>query len=172
MYVTALQLSAGAGASLELSQAFDLPLLLWQLTLSGGDRSAFTAAEIEAADVALAAVEDACARASAEVDAYLAVRYALPLDVALFPVLVTWARAMARYHAHLSRERTSEELGRVERDYRDARQALERVAAGRLSLGVNDPLAPGATDPDDPETGPLRVQSEARLFSRTTLGDL
>lgn len=172
MYVTPAQLSQGAGASMELAQVFDLPLELWQLTLSGGDRSAYTPADIDAADAAVLAISDACTRASAEVDAYLAVRYTLPLDVALFPVLVTWARAMARYHTHLSRERTSEELGRVERDYRDARQALERVAEGRLSLGVNDPLTPGSSDPDDADAGPIRVASAERLFSRASLGDL
>ena len=42
-----------------------LPLALWQLTLSGGDRSAYSAAEIDAADAALAAVLDACERAQA-----------------------------------------------------------------------------------------------------------
>jgi phage gp36-like protein len=173
VYITPAQLSTGAGASLELAQLFELPLELWQLTLSGGDRSAYSAAEIDAADAGLAAVLDACERASGEVEAYLAQRgYELPLDAADFPVLGTWGRAIARYHVHLSRERASTELGRIERDYREARAALERVAAGQLSLGANDPLAPGNSDPDAEDTGPIRYTSKPRMFSRDSLDAL
>lgn len=173
MYLTPLQLASGAQASRELAELFELPLELWQLTLSGGDRSAYSPAEIEAADAGLAAVQDACERASGEVDAYLAQRgYELPLAPLQFPVLGTWTRAIARYHTHLTRERASTELGRIERDYRDARAALERVAAGQLSLGANDPLAPGVSDPDAEDTGPIRFTSKPRMFSRDSLDAL
>lgn len=173
MYVTPLQLSTGANAADEIAQLFALSLELWQLTLSNGDRSAFDADEIAAADAALESITALCMRATGEVDAYLSQRgYPLPMSSVQFPVLTTWARAIARYHLHPDRERTGEELGRIERDYRDARRALQLVADAKLSLGAGDPLAPGSSLPGDADSGPIRYTSRPRMFSRDTLGGL
>lgn len=77
--------------------------------------------------------------ASAEIDGYLAVRYALPLT-ATPSVLVRLCADIARYR--LWDDRASEE---VRRRYEDARRVLERIASGDVSLGLpaltSEPLA-------------------------------
>ena len=173
MYVTPAELSSGSNAANEIAQLFDIAPDLWSLTVSGGDRSAYSPAEIAAADAALSDVSAVCVRATGEADAFLSQRgYTLPMSTVQFPVLATWARAIARYHLHPDRERTGEELGRIERDYRDARRALQLVADAKLSLGANDPLTPGSSDPGDADTGPIRYTSAPRMFSRDSLRGL
>ena len=73
-----------------------------------------------------------------------------------------------RYHIHRQRDRTDEERGRIERDYREALRALDYVAQGKLSLGAGDPLA-GAGPADG---GAVRVASNPRMFTRKGLGAL
>ena len=168
-YVTPAQLADGPGAARELSELFDLaaPELLIA-TVDGGDRSAWSVGEIEAADAALASIGRFILQADGEVNSRLAARgYTLPQDATQFPVLTTWARAIARYHLQRQRDKTSEESGRIERDYRDALRALDLVAAGKLTLGAGDPLATHAQG-----EGAIRVESQPRVFSRTTLGRL
>jgi phage gp36-like protein len=173
MYVTPAQLSTGPNAADEIAQLFDLPPELWRLTLEGGDRSEYSVDEIAAADATLESVTAICARATGEVDAYLSQRgYLVPMDPLQFPVLVTWSRAIARYHLHPDRERTGEELGRIERDYRDARRALQLVADAKLSLGAGDPLAPGSSQPGETDSGPIRYTGKPRMFSRDSLRGL
>lgn len=169
MYVTPAQLADGAEALQELSELYGIELALMAATIADGDRSAWPVDDVAQADVALASVERFVVQADGEVDARLAVRgYELPQDPVRFPVLAVWARAIARYHLHRQRDRTSEETGRIERDYRDAIRALDQVAAGKLSLGAGDPLV---TD-SDPDGGPVRITSNERMFSRKTLGSL
>lgn len=170
MYVTPAQLSDGAEALRELSELYALDQALLGATIAGGDRGGWPPEEVAEADAALASIERFAEQATGEVDARLAVRgYTLPQDPAQFPVLAVWARAIARYHLHRQRDRTGEDTGRIERDYRDALRALDQVANGKLSLGAGDPLAP---DPDDPDGGPVRIQGNERIFSRKTLGSL
>lgn len=100
--------------------------------------------------IAARALDDA----AAEIDGYLAVRYALPL--ATVPtVLVRIACDIARYR--LWDDRASDE---VRRRYEDARRVLERIAGGDVSLGL--PAASGA---------PLELAEASignpRLFTRT-----
>jgi phage gp36-like protein len=78
------------------------------------------------ADVAQAAL----AEADAEIDAYLAGRYALPL-AAVPPILVRLACDIARY-----RLATDTPLEEVRKRYEDARRLLENLAAGRVTLGL------------------------------------
>lgn len=173
MYVTPIQLSTGANAAEEIAQLFGLAVELWLLTVEAGDRSEYSPEEIAQADSAFAAVEALCVQATGEVDAYLSQRgYALPMSPTQFPVLGTWTRAIARYHLHPDRERTPEDLGRIERDYRDARRALQMVADAKLSLGAGDPLTPGNSDSSNPDAGPIRYTSKPRMFSRDSLGGL
>ncbi len=169
-YVTAKQMSDGPDGIKELSELYgvDAPLLV--ATLSGDDRSAWSEVKILAADEALASIERFIVQAGGEVDARLARRgYQLPQDPQRFPVLSVWARAIARYHIHRQRDRTSEDTGRIERDYRDALRALDAVAAGTLSLGAGDPLATGHGPGD---TGGIHVAGSPRIFSRGSLGAL
>lgn len=168
-YVTPAQLADGSDAAKELAELYSVDPALLAAVIAGGDTSAWPAEDVDAAEEALASIERYIAQADGEIESRLAVRgYALPMDPAQFPVLVVWGRSISRYHLNRTRDRTSEETGRIERDYRDALRALDLVAAGKLSLGAGDPLAPGAaTTP-----GAVRVESQPRIFSRDTLGRL
>ncbi|WP_411832322.1 phage protein Gp36 family protein [Pseudoxanthomonas mexicana] len=173
MYVTPAHLADGSDSLKELSELYGVDAPLLAAVIAGGDTGAWPADDVAAASEALASIQRFIVQADGEVDARLAQRgYPLPQDAAQFPILTVWARAIARYHLHRQRDKTSEETGRIERDYRDALRALDQVAAGKLSLGVNDPLAPAPADPDDPGTGSTRLISNERMFSRKTLGAL
>ncbi|WP_017936977.1 gp436 family protein [Zestomonas thermotolerans] len=81
----------------------------------------------------------AAADVDAEIDGYLAGRYALPLS----PVprlIVRIACDMARYR--LWREQASDE---VRRRFEDARRLLEAIAAGRVQLDAPRPAQEGLT---------------------------
>ena len=168
MYVTPAQLADGSDATKEYAELYGVDPALLAVVIAAGDTSAWPPAEVAAATAALASIERFCTQADGEVDARLAVRgYPLPQDPVQFPVLQVWARAIVRYHLNRLRDRTSEETGRIERDYREALRALDMVAAGKLTLGAGDPLAEGAAD-----EGAVRMTSNARMFSRSTLGGL
>lgn len=169
MYVTAAQLADGSASLNELAELYTVEPALLAAVLASGDTSAWSAPDVAAATDAVASIGRFAAQAGAEMDTRLALRgYTVPLDPLQFPVLGVWARAIARYHLHRQRDRTSEETGRIERDYREALRSLDMVAAGKLSLGAGDPLASGAAGTD----GGTRVASQPRMFSRTTLGGL
>lgn len=171
MYVTPAQLAIGSDSLNELSELLQVQPALLQATIDGTDRSAWEVDEIARADDALTAIQHNCDQAAGEVDSRLARRgYALPFDdPGQFPVLSVWARAIARYHLHPQRDRTSEETGRIERDYRQAIRSLDLVAKGELTLGAGDPLAGQA---NDPQGGAIRVEGGQRIFNRQTLGGL
>ena len=174
MYVTAAQLADGSASLQELAELYTVDPQLLAAVIGGDSTAGWDADQVSAAEAAVDSIERFAAQATAEVDARLAQRgYALPLDPAQFQILVVWARAIARYHLHRQRDRTSEETGRIERDYRDAERALDLVAAGKLSLGANDPLVPAAANPaTDDAGGAVRVTSKPRMFSRDALGRL
>lgn len=168
-YLTIEQLADGPEARKELAELYALDVALLSATLDGEDRSAWDADEQAAADEAVASIGRFIAQADGEVDARLAVRgYPLPMSAVQFPVLTVWARAIVRYHLNRNRDRTDEERGRIERDYRDALRALDYVAQGKLSLGAGDPLV--GTDPAD--GGAVRIASNPRMFTRKGLGAL
>jgi phage gp36-like protein len=75
------------------------------------------------------------ADADAEINGYLASRYALPLAT-VPPVIVRIACDIARYR--LWEDRASEE---VRRRYEDARRLLESIAKGMVSLGLPEASA-------------------------------
>jgi len=170
VYVTPANLADGPEALKELSELYGVDADLLAATMAAGDRSGWPADEVALADAAVESLERFIKQADGEVDARLAVRgYPLPQNPEQFPILVVWARAIARYHVHRQRDRTSEETGRIERDYRDALRALDQVAAGKLSLGAGDPMVP---DPTDTEGGSVRIAGNPRLFSRDSLRSL
>lgn len=153
----------------EIAQLLSVDVALLAATIAAGDRDAWSADEVAAADAALASIEQELVRADGEVNARLARRgYALPQDATQFPILTVWARAIARYHLHAERsgEGASVVDGRIERDYLDARDALQLVAEGKLTLGAGDPLAVPASSADD---GAIRIESQPRMFSRESL---
>jgi len=111
-------------------------------------------------------IEQTIVRACGEIDARLAKRgYALPVDIKQFPIVGTWARSITRYLLHTQREGTQDTTGRIERDVRDAREFLDLVAAGKLVLGANDPLAANAANT-------VHLSGPGRLMNRQTLGAL
>ncbi len=102
-------------------------------------------------------VEEAIARADAEIDTYLGGRYSVPVTP-VPPRLKALSVDMAIYHLYSRRS----VIPAVRREkYEAARAFLEAVAAGRLGLEG----AGGGTG----EVGELK--SETRVFSRTTLKD-
>ncbi|WP_028574353.1 gp436 family protein [Desulfonatronovibrio hydrogenovorans] len=97
-------------------------------------------------DVAQRALDDA----AAEVDGYLGSRYSLPLSE---PPAV-----LSRVTADIARFRLHDTLAteEVRKRYEDARQFLEHVARGKISLGV--------TPPPETSTGSPRVRKGVRVF--------
>lgn len=100
-------------------------------------------------------IAGALAEADAEIDAYLAVKYPLPLAT-VPPILVRLACDIARYR--LWADRASEE---VRKRYEDARHILGLLAAGRVSLGVPEAAAPAAA-------GGVAVAAPAPVFDAAT----
>lgn len=165
MYITLAQLARIPG-SLELAQVASeahgavVDAELMELTLTGGDRSAYTAQQIADADDAKATIEEASAEADAVIDGYLGKRYALPLTI-VPPILSTWARSITRrrLHAHRISDPNNDP---IDRDYRDAIKFLTQVAAGSFSLGLDDPEQTSA-DAD------VRFSSGTKVFGRAVL---
>lgn len=167
-YLTLSQLASGPGMLAELAEPFGLVPALLAATVAGGDRSEWTADDRAAADAAVESIQATVLRAESELEGPLATRgYALPLSAMQFPVLTTWCRNIARYHLQPQRDRTNEETGRIERDYRATLRTLDLVATGKLSLGAGDPLAP--VTPASADAGAISFTSEPRLFSRRSL---
>jgi phage gp36-like protein len=167
MYVTPANLADGPDALKELSELFGVDAAVLGVVIAAGDTSSYDPADVTAAQDALASVERYCALAQTEVDSRLQVRgYALPMDATQFPVLTVWSRSIVRYHLNRMRDRTTEEQGRVERDYRDAIKALDLVAAGKLSLGAGDPLF----EADAANDALVQIESDGNVFSRKNGG--
>ena len=165
-YITHTELAERPGAR-ELAQvatADNLRVIDFELmdaSLRGGDRSAWDASALAAADDALRRIDDAVTEAEALIDGYLAKRgYALPL--APVPGLVTaWCRGIARYMLHKNR-RTMEATDRIARGYTDALRLLQQTADGKFSLGALDAVANDKLD--------ARFECAPSVFSRRQLG--
>lgn len=165
-YITVPELAEGAGMLQELAEPFGVAVDLMAATIADGDRSAWTSDEIEDADNALAAIQNTLTRAAAEMNPFLVKRgYPLPLSSSDFPVLKTWQRSIFRYHHQPQRDRTNEETGRIERDYRATLQTLRAVGNGEQPIGENDPVFEVAGSAGSPD-----YTCEPRVFSRDTLG--
>lgn len=166
MYVTLLQLAESPGA-LELAQVASssheavVDAELMDRTLRNGDRSAYSVAQIAAADEAKARINELVDEASGVIDGYLGKRYTLPLGT-VPKILATWARAIVRYKLNKDRQ-TDERSDPVVRDYRDAIKFLVQVAEGKFSLGLEDPTQGSVSD------GEVRFESGAKVFGRGAL---
>lgn len=153
MYVTPAQLSERPGAR-ELAQVASdahkrvVDYELMELTLQGGDRTAYSDDDVAEADAALSRIVDAITDADGLIDGYLVQRaYTVPLDPP--PRMVTnWSRDIARYFLHKDRL-SAESTDPILRNYKDALKSLQQVVDGKLSLGVEDSqTSPGAGMPD------------------------
>lgn len=167
-YVTLLQLAEAPGA-LELAQVAStsheavVDAELMDLTLRNGDRSAYDAPSIAAADEALERITSLIDEAGALIDGYLGKRYTLPLNLVTVPsILTSWARAIVRYKLHSNRD-GDERTDPVVRDYRDALRFLQQVASGQFSLGIDDPEA----SPSSP--GEVQFDGGSKVFGRDAL---
>ncbi|WKE65070.1 DUF1320 domain-containing protein [Gallaecimonas kandeliae] len=135
---------------------------LMQASLTGADRSAWSADEIAVADQALAVIDAAVVDADAVIDGYLAPRGYLPLDP-VPGIVTTWARAITRYQLHKDRV-GGEKDDPIVRAYRDALALLQQTAAGKFSLGLGDTTAPAGTGSPD-------WSAPARQFTNDSLQD-
>lgn len=97
--------------------------------------------------------------ADAEIDGYLAGRYALPLTT-VPKILVGYACDIARYR--LYDDRATEH---VAKRYDDAVRYLRMVAEGKVGLGLSS-----ASEAAAPAGGPA-ISAPARVFSHDTLKD-
>ena len=106
-----------------------------------------------------ALLDAALAEASAEIDAYLVSRYALPLAV-IPPLFVTHACDIARYRLSGA---TVTEVDTARDRYKDAIRFLESVRDGKIGLGADVSAAPVNAAQD---LCMLATDSPARIFSR------
>ncbi len=170
-YITPAELAERPGAR-ELAQVATsehrpiVPAELMDATLRGLPRdlpgSAWTAADLQDADAALARIMDAVAEADSTIDGFLAKR-GYPLPLAPVPRLVAgWSRSIARYLLHKSRI-SLESNDPIVRDYRDALKLLQLTAEGRFSLGADDAVATGGGSTD------VRFDAAPQVFGRQEL---
>ena len=108
-----------------------------------------------------AVVADAIADASAEVDTYLAARYALPLS-SVPDAIARIAAQIARYNLW-RRDVAADHPAYVA--YKDALRDLAKIADGTMPLG----LTPAGTELAE-EGGPA-ASDNTRVFDRDTLAD-
>src|SRR5690606_22641105 len=105
--------------------------MLLALTVSAGDRSAYTVDDIAAADAALAKIQRALADATGEINGHLQSRYRLPLAV-VPPNLQRYCCDIARFN--LNDDHPPEH---VSKRFDQAIDYLVRVAKGAISLGLD-----------------------------------
>ena len=132
---------------------------LLQKTVAGGNRAAFKAAEIKAADAALVKINRALADATSEINAHLLGRYQLPLEQTPEVIKLKCAD-IARYLLH-----DDHPTDQVKQRYEDAMRYLQKVASGQISLGISqDNTAPKTARTVQFVPGP-------RVFSRKNAQD-
>ncbi len=131
---------------------------LLKLTIEGGDTSAFTAEEVEAADATIETITAALNDAADEIDFYLAPKYTLPFDPV--PVmLIKLASDLARYNLYQAGA-----SGEVKDRHKNAVRILEQLANGPLQLGVDSSNQELTKEPDLPESF-----SAGRVFTKDSL---
>lgn len=107
---------------------------------------------------------EAIADASETIDVYIADRADLPIADPVPPILGKWCADMAVYNLY---SRVMEEIPptRAER-HKAAIRALEQVAAGKLSLGIQPAPAP----PDEGDyNGAAAVSARDKMFDPDTM---
>ena len=134
MYATASQLikrfDAQELAQVAVPKEIDAALLV--LTIDEGDRSAYTAAEIAAADAALVKVNQALTDASGDVDSYLEAKHTLPLSSVPLK-LEQVCCDIARYNLY-----DDHATEHISKRYDDAIKYLTKVSKGDISLGIDE----------------------------------
>jgi phage gp36-like protein len=107
-------------------------------------------------------VDRAIADADAEIDGYLGKQVAVPISP-VPPTVRKWSVALAIYNLHLRKgwDMAPDHVRRLA--YRDAVAAMKEYAAGRLSLGVDDP------DPAPSDSDKVQVSGPEQVFSRDSM---
>lgn len=101
-------------------------------------------------------VDDACARASSFCDSYIGVKYDVPLNP-VPQVVVQHAGAIALYYLSADAGTLTDEK---RRRYEDAVAWLRDLAAGKATLGLEEPAAPAIARP-------VRLTADARAWGRS-----
>ncbi|MDP1696497.1 MAG: DUF1320 domain-containing protein [Xanthomonadaceae bacterium] len=165
-YLTALDLLQSPGA-LELGQVASdehgatVDAVLMSLTITAGDRTAYTADEIARADAALVRIARLIADVGELIDGYLVGRYPQPLNP-VPGILRAWATDIFRFRLHANLQ--DGDRSPVSVRYRDAIKSLGLVRDGKLSLGGADPIATSSE-------GGVRISAPERVFTHDTLAD-
>jgi len=138
MYTTALKLLDTFGdkeVALLSSEDVAVDGVLLRLTVEAGDRSAYSAADIAAADQALVNITTALTSATNFINSYISPRYTLPLTQAMIDgsSLVDVCADITRHR--LSNDRVTEE---VENRFVQARSWLRDISNNKASLGEED----------------------------------
>jgi phage gp36-like protein len=115
-------------------------------------------------------LERGLADASAQVDAYLARRFALPLADATTQAL-TVPDMIKRLTGDIARYLMTgthiRETDAIRNRYKDALDQLDRIATGKVSMGVELVMA---SSPSAPAGGSSAVRSGGRAFGTDVLG--
>lgn len=133
---------------------------LLQLTVSGGDRSAYAPDQIAAADAALVRIGGVLDDASADIDSYLSQRYEVPLSP-VPRVLVRIACDLARYYLYDDAV-TKDSV--IDMRYNAAIKMLGQISTGDIKLGEEP------EPPVNPEAG-ATFTSSGRTFTGDGLAD-
>lgn len=107
----------------------------------------------------VAVVARALTDADAEINGYLAARYALPLS-STPTVLVRLAADMARYYLY-----DDKVTDQVKDRYDAAVKLLKAISGGTANLGID------AGNDQAPTSGGVQITANERVFSRDTLSD-
>lgn len=110
-----------------------------------------------------AVVDEMIAAADAEIDSYVAVRYAVPLSnppafIKLCSVSIAIYRLFERRAARLGGINDA-----VKEGYKNATETLKAVAAGKISLGVDPPPAASTT------AKKVEFSADERIFTKDDL---
>ncbi len=134
--------------------------VLLELTVSGGDRSAYTAQEIEAADAALASIAGALDASDAIIDSYVGKRYQLPLSQTQID-----ASPLPRYSGDLARYQLTDdqEVETITKRYDRALRWLRDLANGSASIGEGEP---------EQTSGAVVISGPTRIFGRDRMKGL
>jgi len=138
MYLTAPQLLDTFGdkeVALLSSEEAAVTDALLRLTVEVGDRSAYSAADIAAADQALVKIDNAITSATHFINSYISPRYTLPLAQVLID-----SSSLPDVCADITRHRLSDDRAteEVENRFTQARTWLRDISMNKASLGEQD----------------------------------
>lgn len=109
-------------------------------------------------------VQGAIDAAAEEINSYLGGRVALPIAGAIPPILKKFNADMAAYNLY---SRVAEEIPSTRKDrYDNAVKLLEKIAEGKLTLGLQPPPdAPAAADCENA----AQVQTRSKIFDEKVM---